>query len=50
MNFKAELQKYGISGTSIRTFDTTSAPELLDYLDLTQPREQEALLDRKSVV
>ena len=44
MNFEAELQKYGISGTSVRTFNTTPAPELLDYLDLTQSREPEALL------
>src|SRR5581483_7715919 len=44
MNIKAELQKYGISGTSVRTFHTTPAPELLDYLDLTKPREPETLL------
>lgn len=44
MNLKAELQKYGISGTSVRTFEKTPAPDLLDYLDLTQRREPEALL------
>ena len=44
MNLKAELQKYGISSGSIQTFGTTPVPELLDYLDLIEPRKQEALL------
>jgi SAM-dependent methyltransferase len=43
MNLKAELQKYGISSGSIQTFGTTPTPELLDYLDLIEPRRQEAL-------
>jgi SAM-dependent methyltransferase len=44
MNLKAELQKYGISSGSIQTFGTTPIPEMLDYLDLIEPRKQEALL------
>jgi hypothetical protein len=44
MNVNAELQKYGISATSVRTLNTTPAPELLDYLDLTQAGEQDVLL------
>ena len=43
MNSTAELQKYGISSRSVRTFGTSAAPELLDYLDL-MPRKSETSL------
>jgi type I restriction-modification system DNA methylase subunit len=44
MNLTAELQAYGISGASVRTFGTTAVPELLDYLDLIECRNQESVL------
>ena len=37
MNLKAELQNYGI--TNFRLFGDSAKPELLDYLDLVEPRE-----------
>ena len=44
MSLTAELQRYGINRGSIRTFGgSTPAPELLDYLDLVEPRKPEAL-------
>jgi predicted RNA methylase len=43
MNLTAELQQYGIEGRSVRTFGGSAAPELLDYLDLVEPRKPEAL-------
>ena len=43
MNLTAELQQYGIESTSVRTFGGSAAPELLDYLDLVEPRKPEAL-------
>ncbi len=43
MNLTAELQQYGIDSRSVRTFGASTAPELLDYLDLVEPRKPEAL-------
>jgi hypothetical protein len=44
MNLTAELRQYGIEGRSVRTFGGSIAPELLDYLDLVEPRKPEVLL------
>jgi hypothetical protein len=38
MNLTAELQKYGISSKSVRTF-ASAGPDLLDYLDLIESRQ-----------
>lgn len=38
MNLKAELQNYGVSHRSVRTFGTSAQADLLDYLDLIEPR------------
>jgi len=38
MNLKNELQTYGISHRSIRLFGGAAQPEVLDYLDLVEPR------------
>ncbi|MEO7300903.1 MAG: N-6 DNA methylase [Verrucomicrobiota bacterium] len=38
MNLKAELQNYGVSHRSVRTFGTSTQADLLDYLDLIEPR------------
>ena len=43
MNLTAELRQYGIESRSVRTFGGSAAPELLDYLDLVEPRKPEAL-------
>jgi SAM-dependent methyltransferase len=42
MNLKAELENYGITNT--RLFGDSAKPELLDYLDLVEPRESSGLL------
>ncbi len=44
VNLRAELQNYGICGTaqSLRLFSGTTSPELLDYLDLVEPRHRES--------
>ncbi|HEY6170211.1 MAG TPA: N-6 DNA methylase [Verrucomicrobiae bacterium] len=38
MNLNAELQNYGVTSRSIRTFRDTAQSELLEYLDLVGPR------------
>ncbi len=38
MNLKAELQNYGVSNRSIRTFGASAQPDQLDYVDLIEPR------------
>ena len=43
INLKKELQDYGVAGRSIRLFQDAAGPDLLDYLDLIEPRG----LDRK---
>ena len=40
MNLEAELQKYGVASRSVRSLDAPPSPELLDYLDLVERREQ----------
>src|ERR1035437_1152058 len=42
MNLKTELQNYGV--TNFRLFGGSAKPELLDYLDLVEPRESSGLL------
>lgn len=42
MNLKTELQNYGV--TNFRLFGGSAKPELLDYLDLVEPRELSGLL------
>lgn len=42
MNLKTELQNYGV--TNVRLFGDSVKPELLDYLDLVEPREPSGLL------
>jgi hypothetical protein len=42
MNLKTELQNYGV--TNFRLFGGSAKPELLDYLDLVEPREPSELL------
>jgi predicted RNA methylase len=44
MNLTTELRQYGIDDGSVRTFGSSTAPELLDYLDLVEPRKPEVLL------
>lgn len=41
MNLLTELQNYGISSRSVRRFDKGVSPELLDYLDLAAPADDE---------
>jgi hypothetical protein len=41
MNLPTELQNYGISNRSVRLFDKGASPELLDYLDLAEPADDE---------
>jgi len=41
MSLTAELQQYGIESGSVRTFGGSTAPELLEYLDLVEPRRPE---------
>jgi hypothetical protein len=44
MNLTGELQQYGVDGSSVLTLGgTEAAPELLDYLDLVEPRKPGAL-------
>ena len=43
MSLTAELQQYGIDSGSVRTFGGSATPELLNYLDLIEPRKPEAL-------
>jgi len=40
LDLKTELPKYGLPESNIRLFDAPESPDLLDYLDLTKPREQ----------
>jgi type I restriction-modification system DNA methylase subunit len=42
MNLKSELQNYGIA--NFRLFGDSAKPELLDYLDLVEPRKSADLL------
>jgi hypothetical protein len=42
INLKAELQNYGV--TNARLFGNSAKPDLLDYLDLVEPREPAELL------
>jgi len=42
MNLKSELQNYGIA--NFRLFGDSAKPELLDYLDLVEPRKSAELL------
>jgi hypothetical protein len=44
MDAAVELQKYGVGSSNIRTFTGPATPELLDYLDLVKPAEQQTLL------
>lgn len=41
MNLLTELQNYGVSNRSVRLFDKGASPELLDYLDLAEPADDE---------
>jgi len=41
LKLKDELQNYGVNRDSIRLFDEPLSPELLDYLDLIEPRGPE---------
>src|ERR1039457_70138 len=41
MNLLTELQNYGVSNRSVRLFDRGASPELLDYLDLAEPADNE---------
>jgi predicted RNA methylase len=41
MNLKSKLQNYGVGDRSIRLFDRGASPELLDYLDLAEPADDE---------
>ncbi len=49
LNIKTELQNYGVASSIIRLFRDAATPELLDYLDLVEPRgldaQQELLPD-----
>lgn len=42
MNLKSELQNYGVA--NVRLFGDSAKPELLDYLDLVEPRKSAELL------
>ena len=42
MNLKSKLQNYGVGDRSIRLFDRGASPELLDYLDLAEPVDDES--------
>jgi predicted RNA methylase len=42
MNLKSKLQNYGVGDRSIRLFDGGASPELLDYLDLAEPVDDES--------
>jgi len=42
MNLKSKLQNYGVGDRSIRLFDGGASPELLDYLDLAEPADDES--------
>jgi len=47
LKLKDELQSYGVSSSNIRLFSDPVSPELLDYMDLIEPRgtdEQKRLL------
>jgi len=44
LNTKAQLRDYGITPGITRTLGTSASPELLDYLDLVEPRREHALL------
>ncbi|MEI8139922.1 MAG: N-6 DNA methylase [bacterium] len=39
MKLKNELQNYGLTSHSIRIFGDSASPEMLDYLDLVEPRK-----------
>ena len=41
MNLLTELENYGVSNRSVRLFDKGASPELLDYLDLAEPADDE---------
>ena len=43
LDLKGELQKYGLTSRSIRLFSDSASPELLDYLDLVEPRGPDGL-------
>jgi hypothetical protein len=42
VNLRAELQNYGLTSRSIRMFGHSASPELLNYLDLIEPRGPDA--------
>ena len=44
MNIRAELQAYGISSRSVRSFGPSATPDLLDYLDLIGSTDSESIL------
>lgn len=44
MNNITQLQEYGVSPSSIQTLGDAAAPNLLDYLDLVEPRREHGLL------
>ena len=44
MNIRAELQAYGISSRSVRSFGASATPDLLDYLDLIGSTDSESML------
>ncbi len=46
-NLKEELQNYGISPNNVKLFDQKVSPDLIDYLDLIEPKylEKELLPD-----
>jgi hypothetical protein len=43
MTSAAELRQYGIEAPVVRRFEGATAPELLEYLDLVEPRKREVL-------
>lgn len=42
MNILTELEQYGISSRSVKLFGKGASPELLDYLDLAEPADEES--------
>lgn len=44
MDTTAQLQEYGVNPSSILTLGDSATPELLDYLDLVEPRREHLLL------
>jgi hypothetical protein len=44
LNLETELQNYGVTSGSIRWLNRPASPEVLEYLDLVEPRKVELLL------